>query len=587
MSFLKFKLEKIEKGDEARQRLFFVLGLRLLIFLALLAGLVAGTRVPPELFWPLVAYGVFSLGFLFPLGWKTPLALSRSWMYFYTAQLILEVCLEGAVLRYTGDFSSPFSALFVLSIISAALIFRFAGTLLFATLSALVYTIALAVSVAGDFHGPEVILNFWDSLFGSRGFLATYFLNLAVFYLTALVAGFIARRLTQKTEELARAARELRQVRLDSEEVLQTMNSGVLSVDRLGKILFVNRTAEEILGLSAKELLGRDSREALKAPELVERLFSALYFLKPENRSEISIVSSKGRLIPLGISTALLGEKETGVRGVVAVFQDLTQAKLMEEKIKEQERLAAIGELSAGIAHEIRNPLASLSGSVEVLKNELVLSAEQRTLFELIQKEATRLNSIITDFLFFARTSPPRLERLDAAKIVRETVELLKSNPAYRFFDIELKLLAPNVWVQGDEGQLKQILLNLAVNGLEAMEKNLSESSTGISRGRKLLIACGYKARQPESDPSPFVSVADEGRGMPPNLHAKIFQPFFSTKKSGTGLGLPIVQRLVTNLGGTLDFTSEPGNGTTFLLFLQRPEVKKELPLPQLVKSFQ
>ena len=122
----------------------------------------------------------------------------------------------------------------------------------------------------------------------------------------------------------------------------------------LGKILFINRTAEEILGLSASELVGRDCREALKMPELVERLFSALYFLKPENRSEVSVVSRMGRLIPLGMSTALLGEKETGIRGVVAVFQDLTYAKLMEEKVKARERLAAVGELSAGIAHEIR-----------------------------------------------------------------------------------------------------------------------------------------------------------------------------------------------------------------------------------------
>ncbi len=586
MSFFKFKLEKIEK-DEARQKLFFVLGLRLLVFLALLGGLVAGTKVPAELVLPIVFYGLFSLGFLFPLGWKTPGALSRSWMYFYTGQLILEICLEGALLRYTGDFSSPFSALFVLSIISAAIIFRFYGTLLFATLAALVYTIALATSVAGDFHGPEVIFNFWSAIFVSRGFFATYLLNLSVFYLTALTAGFVARRLSQKTEELARAARELRQVRLELEDVLQTMNSGVLTVDRLGKIIFINRTAEEILSVSAKEIIGRDSREALKAPELVERLFSALYFLKPESRSEIQIVTQKGRLIPLGVSTALLGEKETGIRGVVAVFQDLTYAKLMEEKIKEQERLAAIGELSAGIAHEIRNPLASLSGSVEVLKNEIHLNEEQKTLFDLIQKETARLNSIITDFLFFARTTPPHLERLDAARAVRETVELLKSNPAYRLFDIELKLLAPSVWVRADEGHLKQVLINLAVNGLEAMEKNLSDSPTGASRGKKLLIACGYKARQPEGNPLPFISVTDEGKGVPPNLHSKIFQPFFSTKKSGTGLGLPIVQRLVTHLGGTLDFSSEVGRGTTFIFFLQRPEIKKEFPLPQLVKSFQ
>ncbi len=490
-------------------------------------------------------------------------------------------------MRYTGDFSSPFSALFVLSIISAALIFRLSGTLFFATLAGVVYTFALAASVAGGFQGPQIILHFWPALFASQGFLSTYLLNLSVFYLIAFTSGFVARRLTQKTEELNRAAWELRQARLELEDVLQTMNSGVLTIDRLGKVVFVNRMAEEILGLSAKDIVGRDCREALKMPELVERLFAALYFLKPENRLELSVVSRLGRLIPLGISTALLGEKETGVRGVVAVFQDLTYAKAMEEKIKEQERLAAIGELSAGIAHEIRNPLASLSGSVEVLKNELRLSAEQKTLFELIQKETSRLNSIITDFLYFARTTPPHLERMDAVRAVQETVELLKSNPAYRLYEIELMLLAPNVWIQGDEGHLKQILLNLAANGLEAMEKNLSESPTGASRGKKLLIASGYKARRPEDDPSPFVSVIDEGRGIPSNLHSKIFQPFFSTKKSGTGLGLPIVQRLVTNLQGTLDFSSEPGKGTTFVLFLQRPEIKKELPLPQLVKSFQ
>ncbi len=572
MKWFKFQLEK----DEARQKLFLVLGLRLVVFLALLVGLVVGTRVPHELTLPIVFYGLFSLGFLLPLGWKIPKAFSRSWIYFYTAQLILEVSLEAAVLRYTGDFSSPYSPLFVLSIISASLLFGFLGTVLFATLAGLVYTIALGTALAGGFLWPELFFDFWKALSGSPGYLSTYLLNLAVFYLSALTAGFVARRLSKKTEELNQAAWELRLARLELQDILHHMQSGVLTIDRLGKVVFINRMAEEILGFSAKEVVGRDSREALQMPELVEKLFAALYFLKPEQRSELSIVNREGRQIPLGISTAILGEKESGIRGVVAVFQDLTYAKTMEEKVKARERLAAVGELSAGIAHEIRNPLASLSGSVEVLKSELELSHEQKSLFDLIQKETSRLNGIITDFLFFARTAPPPLERLDAARIVRETAELLKSNPDYGGFEIELKLLAPNVWVKAEEGQLKQVLINLAVNGLEAMEK-----------GKKLVLSAGYRSRRPEEDPLPFVSVSDAGKGMSAGVQAKIFQPFFSTKKNGTGLGLPIVQRLVSHLEGNLELASEQGKGTTFTLFLKRPDTKKELNLPQLIKSFQ
>jgi two-component system sensor histidine kinase PilS (NtrC family) len=572
MKWFRHRLQK----DEARQKLFFVLGLRLVVFLVLLVGLVAGARVPQELILPLIFYGLFTLAFLFPLGWKTPAALSASWVYFYAAQLILEVTLEAAVLRYTGDFASPYAALFVLSIISASLLFGFAGTLLFATLAGLVYTIALGTALAGGFYWPELFFNFWAGLSGSPGYLSAYLLNLSVFYLTALSAGFVARRLSQKSEELNVAARELRQARLELQDILHHMHSGVLTVDRLGKIVFLNRMAEEILGLEAKQVVGRDCREALQMPELADKLFSALYFLKPEARSELLLANAEGRTIPLGISTAILGEKESGIRGVVAVFQDLTFAKSMEEKMKARERLAAVGELSAGIAHEIRNPLASLSGSVEVLKSELNLNPEQRSLFELIQKETARLNGIITDFLFFARTSPPPLERLDAVRVLGETTGLLKSNPDCGGIDIEIKLLAPNVWVQAEEGQLKQILLNLAVNGIEAMEK-----------GKKLTFAAGYRSRRPEEDPLPFVSVADQGKGIAAEMQEKVFQPFFSTKKNGTGLGLPIVQRLVANLQGTLEFSSELGKGTTFTLFLKRPETKKELNLPQLIKSFQ
>ncbi len=581
-----------KEKDEARQKLFFVLGLRLLVFVVLLAGLVAGTGIPHELVIPLIFYGLFSLGFLFPLGQKISPALSKSWIYFYAAQLILEVALEGVVLRYTGDFSSPYAVLFVLSIISASLIFRFLGTLLFTTLAALSYTIALGTAVAGGFYWPQLFFNFWSAFSSVDGSLPSYLLNLSVFYLTALAAGFLARGLSRKTEELNQAAWELWQTRLDLEGILQHMQSGVLTVDRTGKIVFLNRTAEEILGFSSKEVVGRDCRDVFRSmPELSEKLFSALYLMATEHRSELTVSGPGGRQIPLGISTAILGEKETGIRGVIAVFQDLTLAKTLEEKMKVRERLAAVGELSAGIAHEIRNPLASLCGSVEVLRKELELTEEQKTLFDLVQKETTRLNSIVTDFLYFARSAPPPLGRLDAVKVARETVELLKSNPAYQDYQIELKLFALNVWVKAEEGQLKQILLNLAVNGLEAMEKSLPEACSKLAQGppqpdsrygqgKKLSITCGYRARSGQEEALPFVAVSDEGKGIAPELRPKIFQPFFSTKKSGTGLGLPIVQRLVLHLEGVLELSSEAGHGTTFTLFLKRLDTKKESPLP-------
>jgi len=236
--------------------------------------------------------------------------------------------------------------------------------------------------------------------------------------------------------------------------------------------------------------------------------------------------------------------------------------------------LAAVGELSAGIAHEIRNPLASISGSVEVLKDELPLDGENEKLMELIIKETNRLNEILTEFLNFARIKPTNFTKVDLNSIVDEVIEIVRKHPSYTDnIRIQKEIDNQALYVLGEENHIKQLLLNLIVNGVEAMQekggklrlinKNITELET-------------YNLEEDTEGKSSWIPLAivDEGKGMGDEEKEKMFLPFYSTKRQGTGLGLPIVQRLVDSLSGHLEFKSTPGLGTTFVVYFQkyRPE---------------
>ncbi|MCJ7497784.1 MAG: ATP-binding protein, partial [candidate division Zixibacteria bacterium] len=285
-----------------------------------------------------------------------------------------------------------------------------------------------------------------------------------------------------------------------------------------------------------------------------------------------------GQKIPLGISTSMLLSKNAKKRGVIAVFQDLTEVKKIEEKMRLQDRLAAVGELSAGIAHEIRNPLASISGSVEVLRNELNLEGENQKLLELILKESTRLNNILTEFLQYARLGETSLGRVELKRVVDEVIEIVKKHPSYQErISIRKRLDDSPIYILAEENQLKQLLINLLVNALEAMEEKGNELLI-TTRQSDLEMVFNYHHQNSSEDFYIPLTIVDQGKGMTGEQMQKAFIPFYSNKKSGTGLGLAIVQRIVNNLNGRIECKSKLGQGTAFIVYLHKYHgVKKQV----------
>ena len=240
-----------------------------------------------------------------------------------------------------------------------------------------------------------------------------------------------------------------------------------------------------------------------------------------------------------------------GRSGYLFTFQDVTDVRRLERGARMQQRLAAVGEMAAGIAHEIRNPLASMSGSIQVLRQELPLSEEQAQLMDIVLRESERLNDTIKSFLAYARPQRVALTRLDFRRVVQDTATLLRNSAEVREDQVvDVDLPAEPVWFEADENQVRQILWNLATNGLRAM----------TSGGHLLMSA---KAERETGQDELIITISDQGCGIPPAELDSLFQPFRSTFDKGTGLGLAIVHRIVTDYNGSIQVSSTVGTGTT------------------------
>ncbi len=510
-------------------------------------------KYPGFLQFPFVVYSVLTLTFGLFLAFNKTRRFSNVISVLVGLQFLFEIAIDSGIIYTTGNYSSSYSALFLLTIVSAALAYRLVGTLMVASLVSAAYTIIvwMGVSQSGSseiaLQSLKTILDAGDNVF------YTLFLHILIFYLVAFIAGYLAERLQKQDQQLADASQALRKARLETDEILKHLNSGLLTVDAEGRIVYFNRSAERILGYREEAVKGMLCSDVFSEfmPELTGTLMNGVEHNESNPRKEITITTPQGTTIPLGLSTSILVDEQSGLRGVIAIFSDLTEAKMLEQKVRVADRLAAIGELSASIAHEIRNPLAAISGSVEVLQKEMPLDGENSRLMELIVKESQRLNRVLKDFLLYAKIDRPLYNKVELCHVIGDVIQLLfhhaQFNKTVRVsFDSPVSIC----YVTGDEDMIKQLLYNIAINACEAFDGKPGEV-------RFILHPAQYTDQV-------ILEIRDNGPGIPEEHQKKIFQPFFSTKKQGTGLGLAIVHRLATALQLFLSVDSAAGRGTTF-----------------------
>ena len=363
-----------------------------------------------------------------------------------------------------------------------------------------------------------------------------------------VLAGMLGRRAEAAREDLARASRELDRMRLDHDVILRHLTSGVITIDAEGRVAYLNPAAGEVLGLSLDTVRGRPVAEVLpdRLAPLREALLAALDRRETRIRGELLMRTAAGRPLPVGLSTNLLAHEHEPT-GVVAVFQDLTEVREMEQRARRNQTLAEVGALAAGIAHELRNGINPISGSVEYLQRELRLEGENAQLLDLIGVECGRLNRFVTDLLNYAREREIVKEQVDCLAMLADVTEALRRDarcaPGIRFV---LDAPPEDVVVRADREQLRQVWINLAINALEAM----GDRGTLTVRWR------------PADGGAVAVDFMDDGPGIPADDLRRVGEPFFTTKRGGTGLGLAIAHRIVERHGGALEIESAPGRGT-------------------------
>ena len=476
-------------------------------------------------------------------------------------QIFGDILLITATVYVTGGIESLLSFLYFLSIISASILLNRTGGFYAASASSIAY--GLLVNL--DFY--KVLPTGYKTIMAGnveyeRGdILATVMLNIIGFFTVAFLTGYLAERTVKIEKELEEKRIDFKKLEEMNKYIVENINSGILTIDEDSRITSFNKAAEKITGYSLEEVYNQ-SIDAVFTDLMNEHGYSMNPLDEGPSYFRIDKVFKKkdGKELFLGFSVSPMKEG-----GHVIIFQDLTRLRDIEEQLKRGDRLKALGELAAGMAHEVRNPLASISGSAQVLKQSLSLNGEGQHLMDIIIRETNRLNALITEFLLFAKPAV-KMAKINLSDILNDTIGMFRNSPESKNIEIQVKL-DDSLVINGDGGQLKQVFWNLFLNASHAMLD-----------GGQLKIGghCSHIKQPFDSNGAKVVviDISDTGAGIPQDKIDKIFDPFFTTRDSGTGLGLAVVHRIIENHKGTIEIRSRQGEGTSFKIRL--PMMKSE-----------
>jgi two-component system sensor histidine kinase PilS (NtrC family) len=531
-----------------RTKLKWLTGLRVVVvtvFLGLFLALNTGTsgHEASRLFAALIV-GTYALTIVY--------ALALKWLNSKWDQLVAGIQITGdlacitSVVASTGGIESPFTFLYPIAIIT--------GTMLLGRNGGLASTIA-AATIYAAVAWPSLVDQDGATWWTHRGEVASMMLRMLAFVAVFLLSNHLVAAAADAVLRLEERESGFRALSAFHENIVQSMSSGLFTADLEGRVTSFNPAGYAMLALSPTDVLGRPCWDLFgwdEGPVFYTRLAQR----GVPYRFERETLRRDGRRVLLGMTLSWLKDSNGAPVGMVGIFQDLTEIKALEERVHQRERLASVGELAAGLAHEIRNPLAAISGAMEVLQQDLSLHGEYQTLMGIAMRETERLNGLIGQFLLYARPSSPQKRSCDLVPLVKETLALLRTHPDCRS-DIEIveRYSDPQLSVEVDSNQLRQVVWNLVLNAMQAMPQG----------GR---LEVWLRPAPAATGAAVVMVISDTGCGIRPDDIPRMFVPFFTTKPGGSGLGLAIVHRIVEEHRGHVDVRSEWAKGTHVVVTL-------------------
>lgn len=544
-----------EKSDSTNTRQMqriqtLIIGRLMAIFLLLVTSWIwySGTlRLSFENF-PQGLFLVFTISVGLTIVYFFLLRLSQTYTWQIRAQFLLDALLITWLIWRTGDLSSPYITLYIVVISVASFFLKPASTMLMAALCS-VFLVLLSV------------LTMYEVLESTGSVQAVgKAVQIVSFHVVALlVVGVLASRLSDRHssgQELEETVKTLANLRVLHERIVESIRSGLVTTDLDGNIYTFNAAATEITGYRPDQMVGRSINELFgDIREQIDLSLAAAGDGESLPRFEADLLTPDGFAVRIGFSVSLLLSERHEATGLIITFQDLTEIRSMEESVRRKDRLAAVGRVAAGLAHEIRNPLGAMRGAIQVLDSDTPPESRQAGLMDIILKESDRLNSIITNFLGYARPAAVEFSDTNVGEAIMDTITLLRHSPDVR----ESHILKPAIGtdpiiITADPTQLKQIFWNLARNAIQAMPDG---GTLGVSV---------------ESIPNNRIRILfnDTGQGMSPEQVEQLFEPFSNSTSGGTGLGLSIVYQIVKDHNGVINVRSLEGKGTTITVELPK-----------------
>ncbi len=554
----------IRKEDlELRHRIKWLAFVRVILISLLMAGTLAvhflGEK-PIDVLSLRALFLVISAIFIASIIYGICLTVQVSLILQARVQFAFDALFATAIIFVSGGVESIFTFFYIFIIFGAAIMLGRGWALITASLSGILY----GTLVDLQFYGLIDPFPLYGTSHGAYDASRIFYIilsNFFAFYVVALLGSYFQDQLAKARVKLSQQSRDMMELEALNDRIVESINSGLLTLDLNGRILSFNSAAGKILGYRFEEVYQHHVTDVLPGlEEFIAQEEGRAYGLR--SRGEVSFEFPARKPLRLGFSFSPLTSVDGDEIGNIMIFQDITEIKKMQDEVKHLERLALMGTLTAGMAHEIKNPLGAMSGAFQMLRQEEPGSPIARRLTGIIEREMNRLNELLNEFLWLSRPGKTESTFKTALleKLIDDTITLVRSKHNLNG-EVKIKKRIPaDFTVFVDESHFRQVIWNLVLNAVEAVE----------GRGEVEISAERVSIDGPEGGHVPYarVSFGDTGSGIPEHVRARLFEPFYTTKDQGTGLGLAIVQRIIDTHHGRIEVETPEAGGTLFSLYL-------------------